>query len=220
MLDLADGGTLFLDEIGELQSHLQAKLLRVLEDQCFRRLGGVKDIQVDMRIITATNRNLANAVRSGLFREDLFYRLNVIQVLIPPLRERRDDIGPLARHFVEHYRSRLRREIDSISDEALELMRNHLWPGNVRELRNVIERAMVLEDSDRIEAASLVLERDPLAAPLETEAATPAGTLEEVERTMLEEALRESNGNQSEAAWRLGVSRDTLRYRVKKFGLS
>ena len=219
VLDLADGGTLFLDEIGELQSHIQAKLLRVLEDQCFRRLGGVKDIQVDLRIITATNRNLADAVRTGLFREDLYYRLNVIQVAIPPLRQRRDDIRPLAEHFVEYHRSRLNRSVFGIADEALELLRNHNWPGNVRELRNVIERAMVLEDSDRIGSASLILDPDPLAQAQQPEAAMPAGTLEQVERTMLEEALRDSNGNQSEAARKLGISRDTLRYRVKKLGL-
>lgn len=216
VLDSADGGTLFLDEIGELQPHLQAKLLRVLDEQNFRRLGGVHDVQVDVRIITATNKNLAQAVRDREFREDLYYRLNVIQVAIPPLRERTEDIRPLAEHFVKMVGSRLNRTIEGFSNESLELLMAHRWPGNVRELRNVVERAMVLEDSSTIQSSSLILDEDPLAT--EAVAVTqPGRTLEEVERAMLENALRDCNGNQSEAARKLGITRDTLRYRMKKF---
>ena len=219
VLDLADGGTLFLDEIVELQPHLQAKLLRVLEHQCFRRLGGVKDIQVDLRIITATNRNLAEAVRSGEFREDLYYRLNVIQVAIPPLRERREDVAPLAMHFLGHYRARLNSRASEIAPDAMRELEAHGWPGNVRELRNVIERAMVLEDSEAITTGSLSLDPNPLDAAPAAAPAAPSGTLEEVERAMIESALQESKGNQTAAARRLGITRDTLRYRVKKLGL-
>ncbi|MBX9692429.1 MAG: sigma 54-interacting transcriptional regulator, partial [Cyanobacteria bacterium] len=147
IFELADRGTLFLDEIGEIPLTLQAKLLRVLEDQTFRRLGGVKDIKLDLRFVAATNKNLREAVREGAFRQDLYFRLNVIQILIPPLRDRREDILPLARFFVEHYNRKFKRSIDGISEEAARLLLQHDWPGNVRELRNAIERAMILEDA-------------------------------------------------------------------------
>ena len=173
VLDLADGGTVFLDEIGEIPLHPQAKLLRVLEEQSFRRLGGIKDVNIDVRIITATNKNLGEAVRQREFREDLFYRLNVIQILIPPLREHKDDILPLADFFVGHYNRKFRQDIQGFSSEARERLVNHDWPGNVRELRNCIERAMVLEESSWLHPASLAIgvENQRRAAPAESRSA-------------------------------------------------
>ena len=220
IFDLADGGTVFLDEIGELQPHIQAKLLRVLEDQTFRRLGGVKDISVDLRIITATNRDLARAVEEKAFREDLYYRLNVITISIPPIRERRDDVMPLVEMFVKRYNERFERDVQGVTPESEQMLLAHDWPGNVREIRNAIERAMVLEETNRIRPENLALDArlgaHPLAAPVLT-----AGTasLEEMERSMLVQALEKSNGNQTRAAEILGITRDTLRYRVKKYNL-
>src|SRR5436190_5659841 len=155
LFELADKGTLFLDEVGEIPHVLQAKLLRVLEDQTFRRLGGLKDIKLDLRVVAATNKNLREAVKEGAFRQDLYFRLNVIQILIPPLRERPEDILPLTRFFIEHYNKKFKRCIEGVADDAARLLLNHDWPGNVRELRNAIERAMILEESALITAPSL-----------------------------------------------------------------
>jgi PAS domain S-box-containing protein len=218
VLELAHSGTVFLDEIGELPLHLQTKLLRVLEDQTFRRLGGVKDVHVDIRIVTATNKNLAEAVRQREFREDLFYRLNVIQIAIPPLREHREDILPLAARFIRLYNGRFERSIEGLTLEAESFLVTHDWPGNIRELRNAIERAMVLEEGSRLGLSSLAI----VTQQSQQVAAVMGGgnaSLEDVERSMLQKALDDANGNQSEAARRLSISRDTLRYRIKKFGL-
>src|SRR5436190_15661330 len=155
IFELADKGTLFLDEIGEITLMLPAKVLRVLEDQSFRRLGGLKDIQLDLRVVAATNKNLREAVKEGAFRQDLYFRLNVIQILIPPLRERADDILPLASFFIDPYNRKSKRSIEGVSDEAARLLLKHDWPGNVRELRNAIERAMILEETALITAPSL-----------------------------------------------------------------
>ena len=155
LFELADKGTLFLDEIGEIPVLLQAKLLRVLEDQCLRRLGGLQDIHIDVRIIAATNKNLREAVREGAFRQDLYYRLNVIQLVVPPLRERPQDILPLAHFFIDRYNWKFKRMIEGVAPEAESLLLSHDWPGNVRELRNAIERAMILEESGFISVASL-----------------------------------------------------------------
>src|SRR5215467_7607682 len=155
IFELADKGTLFLDEIGEMPLMLQAKLLRVLEEQSFRRLGGLKDIKLDLRVVAATNKNLREAVKEGAFRQDLYFRLNVIQISIPPLRERTDDILALTKFFIEHYNRKFKRNIEGMSDAASRLLLSHTWPGNVRELRNAIERAMILEESARITPASL-----------------------------------------------------------------
>lgn len=225
VLDLADGGTVFLDEIGELPLPLQAKLLRVLEDQSFRRLGGIKDVQVDVRIITATNRNLGEAVRDRQFREDLFYRVNVIQIYIAPLREHRDDIIPLTEHFIKQYNAKFDREIEGISAEAREQLLAHDWPGNVRELRNAVERTMVLEESSVLQASNLDLGLEGhLSLPTRHQSASGLQVsnmpLEEVEKTMLRRALEETGGNQTQAARKLGITRDTLRYRMKKFRIS
>ena len=220
IFEMADGGTIFLDEIGEVQPSVQAKLLRVLEEQSFRRLGGVHDIQVDVRVIAATNRDLRHDVTTGRFRRDLYFRLNVIQIRIPPLRERREDVLPLAEHFIRVYNQRFERRVEGLSPEAAQALAEYDWPGNVRELRNAIERAMVLEESDQLRPESFSLAADDLDAP-EVQMTPPPGSasLADVERQMLVEALAKANGNQTKAAQMLGVSRDTLRYRIKKYGL-
>jgi len=225
IFELADRGTLFLDEIGEIPMMLQAKLLRVLEDQSFRRLGGLKDIQLDLRVVAATNKNLREAVKEGAFRQDLYFRLNVIQILIPPLRERLEDIVPMTRFFVEHYNRKFKRNIEGVTDAAAKLLMTHDWPGNVRELRNAIERAMILEESSFITPASLPI---AISRPENAIAAgAPAGiempadglSLEDNERSLLARALEKTNGNQTQAARLLRITRDTLRYKMKKFNL-
>jgi PAS domain S-box-containing protein len=225
IFELADKGTLFLDEIGEIPLMLQAKLLRVLEEQSFRRLGGLKDIQLDLRVVAATNKNLREAVKEGAFRQDLYFRLNVIQILIPPLRERKDDVLPLTQFFIDHYNRKFKRHIEGVSDQAAKLLLSHDWPGNVRELRNAIERAMILEESSLISPASLPIAiSHPDAGESTAVAASqtfPADglSLEENERTLLSRALEKTNGNQTQAARLLRITRDTLRYKMKKFNL-
>ncbi len=226
LFELADKGTLFLDEIGEIPLSLQAKLLRVLENQCFRRLGGLQDINVDLRIIAATNKNLREAVREGAFRQDLYYRLNVIQLVVPPLRERPQDILPLARFFIEHYNAKFKRQIEGMSPEAESLLLSHDWPGNVRELRNAVERAMILEDTAQIRPQSLpiavrgtgssfVAATGAMACAFSSEGMS----LVEQERRLLVQALEKTGGNQTQAARLLRITRDTLRYKMKKFNL-
>jgi PAS domain S-box-containing protein len=231
IFELADRGTLFLDEIGEIPLMLQAKLLRVLEEQSFRRLGGLKDIQLDLRVVAATNKNLREAVREGAFRQDLYFRLNVIHITIPPLRERKEDILPLAEFFIDHYNRKFKRQIRGFSPEARHLLLAHDWPGNVRELRNAIERAMILEDSSLITPASLPMgvgrataaaaAPSPASAPIPFPVAAPeAGlSLEENEKQLILRALEKTNGNQTQAARLLKITRDTLRYKMKKFKL-
>jgi transcriptional regulator with PAS, ATPase and Fis domain len=222
VLELADGGTVFLDEIGELPLHLQAKLLRVLEEQSFRRLGGVRDVSVSVRVVSATNKNLSEAVQNREFRQDLFYRLNVIQIALPSLRDHKEDILPLVNYFIEVYNRRFSRDLQGVTEEAAQKLYAYDWPGNVRELRNVIERAMVLEEGPRLTSANLALGADvaPVAASSPAAASPPSGlSLEETEKFMLTEALQKSGGNQTQAARMLGISRDTLRYRIKKFNL-
>jgi len=238
ILEIASGGTVFLDEIGEMPLVIQAKLLRVLEEQTFRRLGGVRDIQVDLRVVAATNRKLTEAIEQGRFRLDLYYRLNVIQVVLPPLRERAEDIIPLAEHFVRVYNTKFKRNVKGLSHSAAAALLSHDWPGNVRELRNVIERAMVLEEADWIQASNMQIAADPAKPPLlvlEQAAAgddASAGTvqpqassapfeisLEEAEKNLVKKALERAGGNQTRAAVLLGVTRDTLRYKMKKFNL-
>jgi len=225
IFELADRGTLFLDEVGEIPLMLQAKLLRVLEEQSFRRLGGLKDIQLDLRVVAATNKNLREAVKEGAFRQDLYFRLNVIQILIPPLRDRAEDIVPLTRFFIEHYNRKFKRNIEGVTDAAAKLLLYHDWPGNVRELRNAIERAMILEESSLITPPSLpiAISRPDGDAPqdLAIAAAAPIDglSLEDNERSLLVRALEKTNGNQTQAARLLRVTRDTLRYKMKKFNL-
>ncbi|HYL38714.1 MAG TPA: sigma 54-interacting transcriptional regulator [Bryobacteraceae bacterium] len=231
ILELATAGTIFLDEIGEMPLVLQAKMLRVLEEQSFRRLGGVRDIQVDVRVVAASNRKLTEAIEQGKFRLDLYYRLNVIQVVLPPLRERGEDIIPLAEHFVALYNTKFKRNVKGLSHSAAAMLLAHDWPGNVRELRNVIERAMVLEEADWIQAANLQIATDNAKPPLvlleETEpqeeqlsAEAPFEvSLEEAEKNLVKKALERAGGNQTRAAVLLGITRDTLRYKMKKFNL-
>jgi len=225
IFELADKGTLFLDEIGEIPLMLQAKLLRVLEDQSFRRLGGLKDINLDLRVVAATNKNLREAVKEGAFRQDLYFRLNVIQILIPPLRERTEDIVPLTRFFIEHYNRKFKRNIEGVTDAAAKLLISHDWPGNVRELRNAIERAMILEESARITPASLpiAISRPEPGAPavvaVNLDVPGDGLSLEDNERSLLLRALDKTSGNQTQAARLLRITRDTLRYKMKKFNL-
>jgi DNA-binding NtrC family response regulator len=225
ILEIASGGSIFLDEIGEMPLTVQAKLLRVLEEQTFRRLGGIRDIQVDVRVMAATNRKLTEAIHEGKFRLDLYYRLNVIQVSLPALRERKEDILPLAEHFVRVYNTKFKRDIQGISHPAGKLLLSHRWPGNVRELRNVVERAMVLEDADRIQSENLQISsngngiREALHATVGSAEAPFQTSLEEAEKDLLKRALEKSGRNQTRAAVLLGITRDTLRYKMKKFNL-
>ena len=230
LFEQAEGGTLLLDEIGELELSLQAKLLRVLEEGAFRRVGGLKDIPLDVRVIAASNRDLKTESEAGRFRLDLYYRLSIIQIDIPPLRARGDDVLLLAQHYINTMgnRLRLKRKISSLSPEVATAFRRYSWPGNVRELRNVIERALILEDSDRVTMAylprSLTGEPSPLghtagAADADQNRFTlpPEGiSLDEVEMSFVKQAIDRSEGNQTRAAELLGISRDQLRYRLKK----
>jgi len=200
-------------------------LLHVLEDQSFRRLGGLKDIHVDLRFVAATNKNLREAVREGAFRQDLYFRLNVIQIVIPALRDRREDIEPLAEFFIDHYNRKFKRHIEGVSPETLDLMLAHDWPGNVRELRNAIERAMILEESSLITAASLPISishaepRQAASAEAQVEIPDEGMSLVDNERQLLVRALEKTGGNQTQAARLLRITRDTLRYKMKKYNL-
>ena len=225
IFELADKGTLFLDEIGEIPLMLQAKLLRVLEEQNFRRLGGLKDIQLNLRVIAATNKNLQEAVKEGAFRQDLYFRLNVIQIYIPPLRERPEDVIALSRFFIDHYNLKFKRSVEGIEPEARELLLVHDWPGNVRELRNAIERAMILEESSLLAPGSLPMtianagDRRRAAPGPRVEIPDEGLSLEENERMLVVRALEKTGGNQAQAARLLRITRDTLRYKMKKFNL-
>jgi DNA-binding NtrC family response regulator len=224
LLEVADGGTVFLDEIGEMGTAMQVKLLRFLEEKTFKRVGGTRDIQVDVRIIAATNRNLEQAVHAGEFREDLFYRLRVIPMRLPALRERRADLPLLIQHFLDHFNKEFRKSTTGVSPEALERLTAYDWPGNIRELRNVIERIMILESKETIDVGDLPAALRQEARPLgPVSAPAPAvadgRTLEEMERQAICRALDQAGHNQVRAAKLLGISRDTLRYRMKKFNL-
>jgi transcriptional regulator with PAS, ATPase and Fis domain len=216
---MADGGTLFLDEIGDISSKLQMDLLRVLQERKFYRVGGTEEIEVEVRVIAATNLDLDRAVREGKFRDDLFYRLNVISIQIPPLRERREDIPLLARSFVERISHELGKKINGISEGALRILMDHEWPGNVRELENTIERAivtcktMMLADED---VEFLIAGRDQGKAAWNV----PANiTLEEAERDIITATVERSHGNIKEAASILGIDRSTLYDRLKKYNV-
>lgn len=224
LFEQAEGGTIFLDEIGEMELSLQAKLLRVLEESSFRRVGGLKDIPLDVRVIAASNRDLKVEAETGRFRLDLYYRLSVIQIDIPALRDRGEDVLNLAEGYIAHFNQKLRKQIKGLSQEAKALFLRYSWPGNVRELRNCIERAMILEDGDLITLKYL-----PRGIVSETGAPTPALApasvftlpaeginLEEVELSLVRQAVERSGGNQTRAAELLGISRDQLRYRLKK----
>jgi two-component system response regulator AtoC len=224
LLEVADGGTLFLDEIGDMNQAMQAKLLRLIEQKTFRRVGGVKDIQVDVRIVTATNKDLAKLKDEGKFREDLFYRINVVSLKIPPLRERREDILPLAKFFIRKYNDEFHKNVQKISREVEEFLGTYGWPGNVRELRNVIERAMILGDGDTLLMEHLPLEilgggPEKRSAVEGVRIPSEGTSLEKIEETLVRQALEMTGGNQTRAAKLLDISRDALRYRMHKFGI-
>ena len=215
LVEVADKGTLFLDEIGEMPIGLQAKLLRFLDSGEFRRVGGNKTLSVDVRMIAATNKDLAGMIKTGKFREDLYYRLNVINLTIPALRERKEDIAELSRHFLKKYAKKLFKAIMDFTPEALELLAGYHWPGNVRELENVVERAVILCDSDRIGADDLSI---PSSAKVE-ELGTNS-SLEEMEKAYILRVLKEAGNNQSKTSQLLGIDRKTLYLKLKKYGIS
>lgn len=225
LFELADGGTVYLDEIGDTKPSTQVKLLGVIENKTFKRIGGTKDITVDVRVIAATNRNLEEAVKSGSFREDLYYRLKVIPILLPPLREKKEDILLLANHFIKEFNREFRKKVEGIAPMAQKFLTQYPWPGNVRELRNVIERAILLESEDVILAEHLPVEI--MIRPAEEKQMEGPSlkipqeglSIEEVEKKLIKQALDITNGNQTKAARLLSLSRDALRYRMQKFGI-
>jgi two-component system response regulator PilR (NtrC family) len=227
VFELADQGSIFLDEISEMTPGLQAKLLRVIEDKSFRKVGGEQELKVDVRIIAATNRDIEKEIKTGRFREDLFYRLNVIHIHLPPLRERKEDIPILAQHFLEKYSAEMKKPIRKISKEAEEMLIKYHWPGNVRELENVIERAVSMEKTEAILPESITEKvRCPenvldLASSFQipSQGINLEKTMENLERKMLKEALLQSRGNQTRAAELLGLSFRSFRYRIKKLGI-
>jgi DNA-binding NtrC family response regulator len=220
LLESADGGTVFLDEIGEMAPPLQAKLLRFLEDKTFKRVGGVADIHVDVRVIAATNRQLEDEVKKGRFREDLYYRLNVLPIVLPPLRSRADDIPALVHYFVDAYNTEFRKRVRGVNDEAMRLLKAYGWPGNIRELRNAVERAMLLVDGDQLTADQFPVATGAGARLTEAVELPATGIdLEQLERSLVVQALERSGWNQTRAAGLLGLNRDQIRYRIEKFKL-
>jgi len=216
----ADTGTAFLDEIGDVPGGIQVKLLRVLQEREFERLGSNKTRHIDVRILPATRRDLRAALEEGTFREDLYYRLNVVPINIPPLRERREDIPFLAEHFVRKLSRETGAKAESISEAAIRTLMDYNWPGNVRELENVIERSLVLSSASRLEPADIKLDISPRAAAAAAESFLPDGmTLDEHEQAIIREALRRANGNKSQAARLLGLTRNALRYRLSQMGM-
>jgi DNA-binding NtrC family response regulator len=213
--ELADGGTLFLDEIAEMGAGLQAKILRVLQEQKFERIGGERTMTVDVRVIAATNRDLAQCIADKTFREDLYYRINVFPIHIPPLRERRDDILPLAESFIQKISPRTGKSAPSISSEAGEWLRSYDWPGNARELANAIERALIVSQTGSIEIDDLPIKHEPGTAKTGR-----SGLLAQIERTAILESLTRNKGDRRAAAEELGISLRTLQYRLKEYGIS
>jgi len=216
--ELADGGTLFLDEIGDLPRSAQVKLLRVLQEQAFERLGGARTLSVDVRVIAATNRDLPALIASGEFREDLYYRLNVVSVELPPLRERREDIPLLVDLFVRRFAEEAGREVEGVSREAMDLLMKHDYPGNVRELENLLHRAVVLARDPMLSTADFPLHLGRLRPEGRPEPHSFVERVAEFERALIMEALQRANGVQTRAARELGMSERHLRYRLKKLG--
>jgi len=237
LLELANKGTLFLDEIGEMSLTIQVKLLRVLEKMTFRRVGGTRDIKVSVRMISATNRDLKKAVEARTFREDLYYRLKVVPIYIPPLRERKEDIFPLVKHFMNSFNKRFNKNFLEIDDEAYEIILNYSWPGNIRELKNMIERIVLLEDDTVLRAKYLPVSireggaheegrtssirklESVMTRPYPEEGINFEELMAGLEKELIMKALREANNNQSKAARLLNLHRDKLRYRLKNYGI-
>jgi two-component system response regulator PilR (NtrC family) len=227
LLEVAEKGTVFLDEIGEMSAVMQVKLLRVLQERRFRRVGGLEELTADIRVIAATNQDLTRLIAEGRFREDLFYRINVIPISLPPLRERREDIGMVAEHFLTKYAEQMDKQITGISHEAMELLTQHDWPGNIRELENVIERAVALEASPTILPDSLpasVRGDAPRVAPAPVDGLPESGFdleahVKDIERGYIAEALKRAGGNLTKAGKLLGLEFRQVRYLVKKYNL-
>ena len=217
--EMARGGTIFLDEIGELSPSLQVKLLRVVQEKTFRRIGGAEDIKVDVRIISATNKNLQEKVKKGEFREDLFYRLNVIPILIPPLRERREDIPLLIDNFIEKYSQLFGKEIRNISSYAVELLMNYDFPGNIRELQNIIERGVAMESSSIILPESLTFGAPKFDVDITDSGMDLNAELDKIEKMIIEKALQKAKGSKKKAADLLNITFDSLRHRIEKLGV-
>ena len=220
LLESADGGTVFLDEIGEMAAGLQAKLLRFLEEKTFKRVGGVADIKVDVRVVAATNRLLEDEVRKGRFREDLYYRLNVLPIVLPPLRARAEDIPALVTYFVDTYNTEFRKHVRGVAAGAMKQLQAYGWPGNIRELRNAVERAMLLADGSELAAGDFPVAASAVPRLTEGVDLPPTGVnLEQLERSLVVQALDRSGWNQTKAAALLGLNRDQIRYRIEKFKL-
>ncbi|MGE0393777.1 MAG: sigma-54-dependent transcriptional regulator [Vicinamibacterales bacterium] len=219
LFETADGGTVFLDEIGEMTPALQAKLLRVLEEKTFKRVGGLQDIRVDVRVIAATHRDLEQGVKDGKFREDLFYRLQVMPIHLPPLRERKGDVPLLANYYVDAYNREFKKRVKGITPEAMHLLESYGWPGNIRELKNAVERAMLLVERDWLRPEDFTTLTRTVGAPARFQLPPDGVNLEEVERQLLVQALERAGGNQTHAGQMLGINRDQVRYRIEKFGL-
>ena len=218
--ELADGGTLFLDEIGDVPPPIQVKLLRVLEEREFERLGGTRTLKVDVRLVAATNRDLRAALEEGTFREDLFYRLNVVPIDIPPLREHKEDIPELAEHFLKKYAQEFSKPALGIAPAALKTLMAFHWPGNIREMENILERATALATGTTLEAADIQLDPAATKDPAASDGFLPPGkSLEQWEDEMIREAMRRAGGNKSQAARLLGLSRNALRYRLTRLGV-
>ena len=222
--ELADKGTLFLDEIGDVPAAIQVKLLRVLQELEFERLGGTKTLKVDIRMIAATNRDLRAALEEGTFREDLYYRLNVVPIDIPPLREHKEDIPDLVNHFLARFAADSEKEIEGITPAALDALMEYHWPGNVRQLENSVERAVALSSGKVIDEKDIYLDmrqsKSSAVVPSANQFLPEGMTLEQWEDNMIREALRRANGNKSQAARLLGLSRNALRYRLGKLGVA
>jgi DNA-binding NtrC family response regulator len=219
--ELADGGTLFLDEVSAIPAETQVKILRVLEAQRFERVGGERTIEVDVRVVAASNRDLGSMVEEGVFREDLFYRLNVVTVSLPPLRERREDIPLLVNHFIGTFSEQNGKSVTGITSEAMQALAGYDWPGNVRELRNTVERMVVLTRGDRITVRDVPAPIRPRGGTARSPSAVRSGmTVQEAERELIAQTLREQNGNRTRAAELLGISRRTLHRKLREYNLA